>query len=147
MPNQHSRIRTCDTRPLLPAWTRRGLGTRPILLPWMWLENWNWRIVGREAQASLVPRPSPAPVFAYCKQSNTGAGESLGTRLGSGHQVTQSYSCMSHTSGNMHLFVSSLIREINWRTYLWNQDQSIVKDTCVYKITSKGYHCKPSWSD
>ena len=55
-------------------------------------------IVGREAQASLVPRPSPAPVFdrlqyaktvfAYCKRSKTGAGEGLGMRLGSGHQVT-----------------------------------------------------------
>ena len=47
---------------------------------------------------SLVPRPSPAPVFdrlqyaktepasgsvfAYCKRSKTGAGEGLGTRLG-----------------------------------------------------------------
>ena len=37
---------------------------------------------------SLVPRPSPAPVFdrlqymyAYCKRSKTGAGEGLGTRL------------------------------------------------------------------
>ena len=32
---------------------------------------------------SLVPRPSPAPVFdrLYCKWSKTGAGEGLGTRL------------------------------------------------------------------
>ena len=33
---------------------------------------------------SLVPRPSPVPVFdrfAYCKRSKTGAGEGLGTRL------------------------------------------------------------------
>ena len=33
---------------------------------------------------SLVPRPSPAPVFdrlQYCKRSKTGAGEGLGTRL------------------------------------------------------------------
>ena len=35
---------------------------------------------------SLVPRPSPAPVydrlqFAYCKRSKPGAGEGLGTRL------------------------------------------------------------------
>ena len=30
---------------------------------------------------SLVPRPSPAPVFAYCKRSKTGAREGLGTRL------------------------------------------------------------------
>ena len=39
-------------------------------------------------RGSLVPRPSPAPVFdrlqyvfAYCKRSKTGAGEGLGTRL------------------------------------------------------------------
>ena len=36
--------------------------------------------------SSLVPRPSPAPVFdrsvfAYYKRSKTGAGEGLGTRL------------------------------------------------------------------
>jgi len=30
---------------------------------------------------SLVPRPFPPPVFAYCKRSNTGGGNGLGTRL------------------------------------------------------------------
>ena len=39
-----------------------------------------------DAWLSLVPRPSPAPVFdcsifAYCKQSKTRGGEGLGTRL------------------------------------------------------------------
>ena len=30
---------------------------------------------------SLVPRPSPAPVFDHLQQSKTGAGEGLETRL------------------------------------------------------------------
>ena len=39
------------------------------------------------ATCSLVPRPSPAPVFdfAYCKRSKTGAGEGLGMRLSNMH--------------------------------------------------------------
>ena len=39
------------------------------------------------ATCSLVPRPSPAPVFdfAYCKRSKTGAREGLGTRLSNMH--------------------------------------------------------------
>jgi len=32
------------------------------------------------------PRPSPS-VFAYCKRSNTGGGNGLGTRLGQAHHV------------------------------------------------------------
>ena len=107
MPNQHLRIWTCYTRCLLPTWTRWGLGTRPILLPWMLFEKWNWRILGSEDQATMWLRVIFLHVSYFRKHAPL------------------------------------VTREINWRIDLWNQDQSVIKVTYVYKITSKGYQCNP----
>ena len=59
-----------------------------IFIEWMAGERvgrvWEDERRGGKGQTSLVPRPSPAPVFD-CKRSKTGAGEGLGTSLGSDH--------------------------------------------------------------
>ena len=76
---------------------------------------------------SLVPRPSLAPVFvvlAYCKQSKTGVGEGLGTRL-----VDKTF---SGTFGNHSIADNST----HARVYTHGESNVMVGSPCSYTFVS-----------